>query len=105
VTDANVGDIFEIDEEGAELFWGFERDHALERISLNDAPAAVVHYFLGLGTVTLFKGGHSDVDRMLRMSNQIYRSGLQPHLDDPKTLMTMLGATDTAHHAEQISLF
>ncbi len=96
VTDANVGDTFEVDEEGAELFWNFMLDEALERISLNDAPAAVVHYFLGLGTVTLFKGGHSDVDRMLRMSNQIHRSGLQPYLDDPQALMTMLGANDTS---------
>ncbi|WGK63460.1 phosphoadenosine phosphosulfate reductase family protein (plasmid) [Halopseudomonas sp. SMJS2] len=94
VTDANVGDIFEVDEEGAELFWSFERDNALERISLNDAPAAVVHYFLGLGTVTLFKGSHGDVNRMLRMSNQIHRSGLRPHLHDPKKLMEILGATE-----------
>lgn len=111
VTDANVGDIFEVDEEGAELFWSFERDNALERITLNDAPAAVVHYFLGLGTVTLFKGGHGEVDRMLRMSNQIYRSGLRDYLHDPKKLMQILGATEAKSTAtgradeEQLALF
>lgn len=111
VTDANVGDIFEVDEEGADLFWSFERDNALERITLNDAPAAVVHYFLGLGTVTLFKGGHGEVDRMLRMSNQIYRSGLRLHLHDPKKLMEILGATEAKPattgraNEEQLALF
>lgn len=90
LTDANTGTEFDIDQEGLELFIEFEMEHALNRISLNDAPAAVVHYLVGLGTVQLAKGGHSEWDRMLRMSNQIHRLGLLPVLNDPQALVEKL---------------
>lgn len=90
VSKANTGDEFEIDEEGAELFWEFELEHALNRISLDKTPSAAIHYWVGLGTLTIFKGGLGEWDRMLRVSNQIHRHGLQPFLSKPKALLARL---------------
>ncbi|MFB8831965.1 hypothetical protein ACE0DR_27850 [Azotobacter sp. CWF10] len=90
VSQVNTGDEFEVDEEGAALFWSFELDYALGRSHLDDAPAAVVHYFLTLGTVQLFRGTQGEWDRMLRVSNQIYRLQLQPILHDPHALVERL---------------
>src|SRR5690606_20563198 len=42
VQSANVGNEFEVDEEGAELFMAFDLDYALERIGLLDNPMGVV---------------------------------------------------------------
>lgn len=97
VTRVEVGNEFDIDDEGLELFVEFEMARALERIGLDDSPSAVVHYLLGLGTVQLFKGSHSDWDRMLKMSNQIHRSGLQPLLHDPQALLTRLAGYGPAY--------
>ncbi|MDU4254495.1 phosphoadenosine phosphosulfate reductase family protein [Pseudomonas sp.] len=97
VTRVEVGNEFDIDEEGLALFVEFEMEYALSRISLDDSPSAVVHYLLGLGTVQLFKGSHSEWDRMLKMSSQIFRSGLQPYLHDPQVLMTKMGGDARAY--------
>lgn len=43
-----------------------------------------------LGTVSLNKGGHSENDRMLRMANQIHRSGIVDVLNDPGKLIERL---------------
>lgn len=105
MTQANEGDCFDIDEEGAWLFYEFELEHALERVSINDAPADAVHYLLGLGTVQLFKGGAAEWDRMLRMSNQIHRHELQPILHDPMALLHKLGGKVESAVGEQLSMF
>ncbi|WP_417546473.1 phosphoadenosine phosphosulfate reductase family protein [Marinobacter sp.] len=89
----NEGDCFDIDEEGAELFYEFELDYALERVTLADAPADAVLHLMGLGTIQLYKGGYSDWDRMLRMSNQIHRHQIQPFLHDPHALIERLRST------------
>lgn len=86
----NTGDEFEISSEGAELFWGLDLDYALSRVSLDDSPAAAVHYLLTLGTVSLFKGSESEWDRMLKVGNQIHRHQLQPIMNDPNAIMERL---------------
>lgn len=90
VQSANIGDEFEVDAEGAALFMAFELDYALNRIGILDNPAEVVNYFVGLGTITLFKGSLGEWDRMMRVSNQIWASGLLPILNDPHALVSTL---------------
>lgn len=92
VQNANLGDEFEIDEEGAALFMAFDVDYALNRIGLLDNPMAVVDYFVSLGTVTLYKGSLGEWDRMARMSNQIFYSGIKDVLNDPHALVKALHA-------------
>ncbi len=83
---------FHVDEEGAELFLAFDLDRALERYHRSDAnPTEVVHYFLRLGTVQLFKGQHAENDRQLRMANRVYRGNLRPVLNNPEALVARLG--------------
>lgn len=90
VQSANVGDEFEIDEEGAEYFMGFDLDYALDRIAPLDNPMLVVDYFVGLGTATLYKGGLGEWNRMAKMSNQIYVHGIKDVLHDPHALLKAL---------------
>lgn len=92
VTNVQVGNEYDIDDEGLALFMEFEFDRALDSQRLNDTPNAAIHYLLGLGTVQLFKGSHSDWDRMLRMSTQLTRWGLQPMLHDPHAIIAHLNA-------------
>ncbi|HDS1721758.1 phosphoadenosine phosphosulfate reductase family protein [Pseudomonas putida] len=92
VTNVQVGNEYDIDDEGLALFMEFEFDRALDSPRLNDTPNAAIHYLLGLGTVQLFKGSHSDWDRMLRMSTQLTRWGLQPMLHDPHAIIAHLNA-------------
>ncbi|KZN20473.1 hypothetical protein A1D17_02720 [Pseudomonas fluorescens] len=90
VTRVNTGSEFDIDEEGAELFYEFDLEHALNRITLNDSPASVAHYLIGLGTVQLYKGTESEWDRMLKVSNQVHRLQLQSILHDPHAIIAKL---------------
>lgn len=92
MTDAYTGDEFEIDAEAAELFWEFELDRVLEKYprQAHIAPAAAFHHLIGLGTVTLFKGSHTEMDRILRLGNQIHRHNLAPILHDPVALIEEL---------------
>jgi len=92
MTRVEIGNEYDIDDEGLANFMEFDLDYALNRIQLNDAPSGAVHYLLGLGTVQLFKGSHSDWDRMLRISNQLFRHGLQPILHDPHAIIAHLNA-------------
>lgn len=94
VSNAVTGDEFGFDEEGLELFLDFELDHALERFStsINPYPSAVIHYLIGLGTVHLYKGTHGELDRILRVGNQLTRHGLQPILNDPQAIIAKLAA-------------
>lgn len=102
VSRVQVGDEYDIDEEGLELFMEFEFDRVLDSQRLNNTPSAAIHYLLGLGTVQLFKGSHSDWDRMLRVSNQLERHGLRPILHDPHAIIAHLEAKrGTLHQGEQ----
>lgn len=98
VTRVNIGSDFDVDEEGSELFYEFDLEHALSRISLDGSPAAVVHYLMGLGTVQLYKGTESKWDRMLKVGSQLFRHGLQPILHDPHALVARLTKSDNVAH-------
>lgn len=93
-----VGNEYDIDEESLELFMAFESDRVLASQRLNETPSAAIHYLMGLGTVQLFKGSHSDWDRMLRVSNQLERHGLRPMLHDPHAIIAHLSAKYAAVH-------
>jgi 3'-phosphoadenosine 5'-phosphosulfate sulfotransferase (PAPS reductase)/FAD synthetase len=92
VTRVNTGTEFDVCSEGSELFYAFDLERALSRITINDSPASVVHYLIGLGTVQLYKGTESEWDRMLKVSNQVHRHGLQPILNDPHAIIAKLAA-------------
>ncbi|MFL1449153.1 hypothetical protein ACI77O_12230 [Pseudomonas tritici] len=92
VTNVQVGNEYDIDDEGLELFMEFEFDRVLDSQRLNETPSAAIHYLLGLGTIQLYKGSHSDWDRMLRVSNQLTRHGLQPMLHDPHAIIAHLNS-------------
>ena len=87
-TDTKMG----IDEEGAEMFFGFPElgiDYFLDRMSYN-YPAAGVHALLRLGVFSIAKGGHSELDRMLRMGNQLTRYELKDVLHDRELLISKI---------------
>lgn len=96
-----TGDEFEVDEEGAVMFWEFELENALNRYGPADedgnphadefAPGAGVHYFLRMGTVSLFKGSEGEFERMMQMSSQIHRHGIRKDLNNPEALIAKLG--------------
>jgi 3'-phosphoadenosine 5'-phosphosulfate sulfotransferase (PAPS reductase)/FAD synthetase len=67
---------FEIDAEGAELFFALE---ALERAELADQGAfanQAAHYYLRLGTVSLPHGSREMIDRQMTRAQFIHRAGL-----------------------------
>ena len=100
MTNVQVGNEYYIDDEGLALFMEFEFDRVLDSQRLNDTPNAAIHYLLGPGTVQLYKGSHSDWDRMLKLSNQITRHGLQPILHDPHAIIAHLESKRSAHHQD-----
>lgn len=102
LTNVQAGNEYDIDDEGLELFMEFELEHVLATQRLNDTPNAAIHYLLGLGTVQLFKGSHGDWDRMLRISNQLTRHGLQPMLHDPHAIIAHLSAKHAAAHGTAV---
>lgn len=104
VTEVQVGNEYDIDDEGLELFMAFEFDRVLDSERLNTTPSAAIHYLLGLGTVQLYKGSHSDWDRMLRVSNQLTRHELQPVLHDPHAILERLGAKLEAVRAREAAV-
>ncbi|QEY63026.1 hypothetical protein FXN65_13460 [Metapseudomonas lalkuanensis] len=93
VADVRTASEFEIDSEGTALFWALELDYALNRVSIDMSPNAGIHYLMNLGTVAIYKDLHGEWDRMLRMAKQIWRSGLQPNLQDPQALVAKLGGS------------
>lgn len=101
LTNVQVGNEYDIDDEGLALFMEFEFDRVLDSQRLNDTPNAAIHYLLGLGTVQLFKGSHSDWDRMLRVSTQLTRHELQPILNDPHAIIAHLNAKLGDIHTNQ----
>ena len=97
--DANCGDLvnlddeFIIDEEGADLFFQFELERALDFYHHGDAasfPASGLHYLMRLGVIQIFKNGINDWDMMLRIGNQLTRHQLRPILNQPEELIKRL---------------
>lgn len=103
VMDVITSSGFEIDREGAELFMNLELDNALSRVTFDQAPTAGLHYLFGLGTIAIYKGDHADWDRIMRMSNQIFRHGLQPILHDRAKLLQKLGGSALGQIELQLS--
>lgn len=102
LTRVQVGNEYDIDDEGLALFMEFEFDRVLDSQRLNNTPSAAIHYLLGLGTVQLYKGSHSDWDRMLRVSNQLDRHSLRPILHDPHAIVTHLRAKHAAANGQSV---
>jgi DNA sulfur modification protein DndC len=104
--DINVETEFEIDEEGAELFFSFELENALCMYHQDDEllnPMAGLHYLLRLGVLSINKGGHSTWFKMMQMGNQIWRHGIRRLLSDPEALIMKLEAnaiTENKEHKE-----
>ena len=91
-SDVPVDDEFNVDLDSAVQFLDFELDYFLDKHKPGQSsPAAVFHALTRYGLVSLSKGAHSEQDRILRLSNQIYREGLHKCLDDPQALLERLG--------------
>lgn len=91
-SDVPVDDEFNVDLDSAVQFLDFELDYFLDKHKPGQSsPAAVFHAFTRYGLVSLSKGAHSEQDRILRLSNRIYRDGLHKCLDDPQALLERLG--------------
>ncbi|GAA4650677.1 hypothetical protein GCM10023116_29600 [Kistimonas scapharcae] len=93
-TDCNTDNEFHVDAEGAELFFQFELDSALDRYHGDDliSPTAGLHFLIRIGVVVLNKGGHAEMDRMLRLANQIHRHGIRSVLDNREKLVGRLSS-------------
>jgi hypothetical protein len=90
---------FEVDEEGASMFFAFELEYALKRYGVSPKarnPTAAFHYLTRLGVVSFRAGQENETDRMLRMANQVWRHGLHEVMGDPKALRERLTANDDA---------
>lgn len=98
MTDTAMG----IDEEGAATFCGFPGlgiDYYLDRTNYH-FPAAGLHALLRLGVLSIAKGRHQELDRMLRMSNQLSRHGLKSVLNDSQKLIDkIIEAQDLDHRS------
>lgn len=104
----NTDDEFTVDEEGAELFFGFELEYALDKYHREDScinPTAALEYLLRLGVVSIYKGSHSEWDRMLRVANQIWRHGIRDCLHDPIELVARLTGGSQQYSNSQGALF
>jgi hypothetical protein len=107
-SDVNIDDEFSIDEEGAALFFGFELDFALDKYHRNCSsvnPTAALEYLFRLGVVSIYKGSHSEWDRMLRVANQIWRHGIRDCLNDPIKLVAKLTDGKQQYQNSQGALF
>ena len=86
---------FQINTDEIYMFMKYELDYALRQYNDdNYAPGSALHYLMSLGIVSIYKGSHSDYDRMLRMSSAIQRKGLRPILNDPVALVEKLGGLE-----------
>lgn len=91
----NVSTEFSINIESLMMFTEFEMERAINKFN-NDqnSPATGLNYLLRLGVVSINNGSHSSYERMLRMSNQVWRSGIRPILNDPQKLVEKMGNRD-----------
>lgn len=87
-TDFEYG--FDLD--GAEMFIDFELDRVLKEYGPESgvSPSSAVHLMSRYGFLLIKRGGESELDRMLRMSNQIHRLNLRPLLNKPVELADRL---------------
>lgn len=93
--DINVETEFEVDEEGAELFFSFELGDALAQYHQDDEdlnPMSGLNYLLRLGVLSINVGGRSTWEKMTQMGNQIWRHGIRKLLADPEALIEKLEA-------------
>lgn len=91
--EVNMDDEFEIDSDGAGLFFDYELEYALSEYNKDDSllnPMAGLHYLMRLGVVSINKGGMSRWDMMMRIGNQLWRHGLRPYLNQPEKLISIL---------------
>lgn len=92
----NVDDEFTIDEEGADLFFQFELERALDFYHNSERtvfPASGLNYLLRLGVISIFKNGHNEWNKMLRIGNQMTRHNLREILNKPEELIKKLTST------------
>jgi len=92
-SDVNLEAEFEIDSEGAGLFFEFELEYALSQYHKDESeinPMAGLHYLMRMGVVSINKGGKSRWDMMMRIGNQLWRHGLRPYLSQPEKLISIL---------------
>jgi len=107
-SEVNTDEEFTVDEEGAELFFGFELEYALDKYHHTDNlinPTAALEYLLRLGVVSIYKGSHSEWDRMLRVANQIWRHGIRDYLSNPVALVDRLTKGQQQYSNSQGTLF
>lgn len=120
--DANLSDTFDVDVEGANLFYDFEAERIIfkekketledklaknrwhkareedfikdkEPLDYSIQPSTALFTYLRYGTVSISKGAHSEWDRMLRTSNQIWRHRItQDELSDPIAIIKKVAA-------------
>lgn len=109
---ANTADEFDVDLEAACNLLDYELDVILEKYSGGAGgrlPVALAFDLLRMGVVTIRKGSESTQDRMIRMANQIERTGIRGVLDDPQALVARLGTGSEDHaparEVSQLSLF
>jgi 3'-phosphoadenosine 5'-phosphosulfate sulfotransferase (PAPS reductase)/FAD synthetase len=101
-----VSDRMTIDEEGLNMFFDFPElgiDYYVKKYGQGYkeiAPSAALFELPRLGFVSIKAGQQSEMDRMLRMSNQIHRLGLRGILSDPEALKAALGGNDVDQSEE-----
>lgn len=84
------------DEEGMELFFSFPEigiDYYVDKYgddAADFAPASGIYELLRLGFVSVKSGIAGDMDRMIRMANQINRLGIRNILNNPEALIAAL---------------
>ncbi|WP_422452234.1 phosphoadenosine phosphosulfate reductase family protein [Endozoicomonas sp. ALC066] len=90
-TDCNIADEFKVDPEGAEMFFQWEMEDAIERFhDFQICPTTAYHYLVRLGVVEIARGQHSEQERMLQLANQIWRLDLRDHLNNPQEIIARL---------------
>jgi len=102
-SDVNLETEFEIDSEGAGLFFEFELENALSQYNKDDSelnPMSGLHYLMRLGVVSINQGGKSRWDMMMRIGNQLWRHRLRPYLNQPEKLISKLTHGELFHHGK-----
>lgn len=83
------------DPEGLEMFFGFPEigiDHYVDKYKDEDgcSPSTGLYDLLRLGVISIRSGQQSELDRIARVSSQIYRYHLRGILSDPRALIAAL---------------
>lgn len=92
-----VADRMTFDEEGLKMFFDFPElgiDYYVNKYGkkyTEVSPTAGLFELFRLGFVSIKAGQQSEMDRMLRMGNQIHRLGIRNILNDPEALKAALG--------------